>query len=80
MFAHLRVSVGSQIRDNLVGSDTHLYGAAHRLAGNFAGDQVGKAVFKCSEKCNKRDLQRRRGICIQSVVCFDDDESRSRLV
>lgn len=75
LLAHLRVGVGLQIADDLVGGDAVLDGAADALAGDAAGDHVRVAGGQLREEGQDGDLQRRRCVCVEAVVGLDDDEA-----
>ncbi len=73
--AHLRVRVGLQVADDLVGGDAVLDGAADAVARDAPGDHVGEARGELGEEAQDGDLQGRRGVCVQAVVGLDDDEA-----
>lgn len=64
-----------QVRNNLVGRNSMLNGAADRFASNAARYHVRIAGRELSEESENSNLERGRGIGVETVVGFDDYES-----
>ena len=75
ILCHLGMRVSSEIANYLVACDSHTDGSADGFAGYFSGDHVGIASYKAGEKLKDGDLEVGRGVGVDAVVSFDNDEA-----
>ena len=71
---HLWVGVRVEVLDDLGGCDTQLDGLADGVAGDFSGDEVGEAGAEAGEEGEDGDLEEGICVCVEAVVCFEDNE------
>ena len=72
---HLRVRVGGQVADDLVGGDAGRDGALDTGFADLAGYEVGVSGLEVREEGEEGGLQGRRGVGVEAVVGFDDEEA-----
>ena len=72
---HLRVGVGGEVGDYLVGGDANFDGTLDGLFGHFASDEVGVAGAEVGEEGEEGGLQWGGGVGVDAVVGFDYDEA-----
>lgn len=67
--------MSSEIANYLVACDAHADGSADGFAGYFPGDHIGIASYEASEKLDNGDLETGRGVGVDAIVGFDNDEA-----
>lgn len=72
---HLGMGVGAEVAYDLVARDAHADGSPDGLAGYFAGDHIGIPGYQAGEELQDGDLEVGRGVGVDAVVGFDDDEA-----
>ncbi len=67
--------MSGEIADYLVACDAHTDGSADGFAGHFPSDHVGIASYEAGEKLEDGDLKIGRGVGVDTVVGFNNDEA-----
>lgn len=75
VLVHLRMCMGGEVGDYLIGRDTHTHGSADGFSSYLPGDHVRVAGIQPSEELKNSDLEIGGGVSVEAVVCFYDDEA-----
>ena len=67
--------VSGEVANYLIACDAHADGPADGFASHFPGDHVGIAGYEACEKLENGDLEIGRGVGVDAVVGFDNDEA-----